>query len=877
MNRLRSLLLRLVSLFRKRRADRDFDAEMEAHLGLHIADNLRAGMTPEQARREALLKLGGLEQTKELVRQRRTLPAVEIFLQDLRFAARLLHKNPGFASVVILTIALGVGANTAIFSIVNAVLLRPLNYPQPQTLVRVYTYNAERADMGATFPDFLDWRLRNHSFSDLAATWPNDANLFDRHGPEKIRTAIATANLFTVLGIQPLYGRLFRPSDDRLGYQHVVLLSFALWQRRFAGDPSIVGKPVTIDNSIYFVAGVLPSGFEYPEKTELWLPMGVGEEGLIAFHDHRRIHAMDVLGRLQPGVAQSRAAVDMSVVMDQLAKEYPDTNSGWHTRLVSLEEDTVGASRRGLLLLMGAAGFVLLTACANIVSLLLARGAVRAKEYGVRLALGGSPGRLTQQLVTESVLLGMLGGLAGVALAWAGHTVILFMLPPDLPRIGDIRMDAWTFAFAFCLSLITGIACGLLPALRGGKANLQIALRASGRTSSARNPLFQKLLIVAEIACAFVLVTGAALLTQSFVHLLRVHPGYSVDHISAGTIGFPDSYASEKDRILFAKHVIGNLQNTAGVSSAAGTSLLPLVNFKRQVQPVQPAGEAFDPRRGHETNVTIVTPEFFQTMRIPLISGRLLEERDSGLQSGPVVISETAAHNLWPGQNPLGRHLQFAWYDPQDREVIGVVGDVKQSSLAAPSIPELYLPFYGVGYSYLTFLVRTEGDPRAFGKTLADKIHEVDPTMAVYDVGTLAQSVSESVRPNRFYLRLIGTFGLTALVLAAIGIYGLVSFGVAQRTREMGIRLSLGALPAGLLKMILGQGLRLALSGMALGFAGSLALTRLLSGLLFEVTPSNPVALLLSALLLLACALLACWVPARRAMRVDPIMALRHE
>jgi len=878
MKSLRAGLHRIAALFTKPRADRDLDAEMQAHLAMHIEDNLNRGMTPQQARREAVLKLGGLEQTKETIRDRRSLPMLEIFLKDLRFAARMVRKNPGFAAIVILTIALGVGANTAIFSIVNAVLLRPLNYPQPQDIMRVYTFNAERGEMGATFPDFLDWRARNHSFADLAATWPNDANLYDRGQPEKIRTAIATANLFTVLGVHPVHGRLFRPSDDRVGYDHVVLLSYALWQRRYGGDPSIVGKPITIDNSVYFVSGILPRGFQYPEKTELWMPMGVGEEGLIVFHDHRRIHAMDVVGRLQPGVAPDRAAADMTVVMDQLAKEFPDTNTGWHVRLTSLEEDTVGASRKGLLLLMGAAGFVVLTACANIVSLLLARGTVRAKEYGVRLALGGSPARLTQQLVTESVLLGMLGGLAGAGIAWASHTAILAMLPQDLPRLEEVHMDAWTFAFAFCLSLVTGVACGLLPALRGANVNLQGSLKAAGwQGSAARNPRFQKVLIVGEVACAFILVTGAALLAQSFLSLLRVNPGYSVDNVATATIGFPDSYATEKTRILFAKNVIANLKNSPGVRSAAGTSLLPLINFKRQVQPVQPAGEAFDPNRGHQTNVTTVTPDFLQTMRIPLIAGRFFDERDAGLTSGPVVISETTARNLWPGQNPLGKHLQFAWYDPQDREVVGIVGDVKQSSLASPSLPELYLPFFGVGYSYLTFLVRTDGNPRAFGKTLADQIHKVDPTMAVYDVGTLSQSLSESLSPNRFYLRLIGAFGLTALVLAAIGIYGLISFAVAQRTREMGVRLSLGATPIELLRMILGQGLRLAVAGVALGLAGSLALTRLLSGLLYGVTPTNPVALFLSAAMLLLCALIACGVPARRAMRVDPMVALRYE
>jgi putative ABC transport system permease protein len=439
-------------------------------------------------------------------------------------------------------------------------------------------------------------------------------------------------------------------------------------------------------------------------------------------------------------------------------------------------------------------------------------------------------------------------------------------------------MDIWTFVFTFFLSLINGVACGLLPALRGASVNLQSSLKAaSWQGSAARNPRFQKLLIVGEVACAFVLVTGAALLAQSFLNLLRVHPGYSTDHVATATIGFPDSYPTEKERILFAKNVLANLRNSPGVRSAASTSLLPLINFKRQVASVLSAGEAFDQNRGHQTNVTVVTPDFFETMRIVLIDGRLFDERDAGLRSGHVVISETTARNLWPGQNPLGKRLQFDWYDRQDREVIGVVGDVKQSSLALPSLPELYLPFFGVGYSYLTFLVRTDDDPRAFGKTLADQIHKVDPTMAVYDVGTLSQSLSESLSPNRFYLRLIGTFGLTALVLAAIGIYGLISFAVAQRTREMGVRLSLGATSSELLRMILGQGLRLAIAGVVLGLAGSLALTRLLSGLLYGVTATNPLALLLSAALLLLCALLACSFPARRAMRVDPIVTLRYE
>jgi putative ABC transport system permease protein len=511
--------------------------------------------------------------------------------------------------------------------------------------------------------------------------------------------------------------------------------------------------------------------------------------------------------------------------------------------------------------------------------LVLARGTARIKEFAIRGALGGSRARLIRQILTENVLLSLAGGIVGVILSYACFTMILGVIPHDLPRLDEVRLDARAFAFAFGLSLLSGIIFGWVPALQAGKVNLQTALKSGGRDSTGdSHPRARKLLIVGEVACAFILLAGASLLMRSFVRLLQVHPGFNSQHVTTATIGFPDSYPSEKEQIPFGKQVIANLKSSPGIQDVAATSLLPLVNFKRAYVEVQIADELVDPGHLHEANTTTVTPDFFRVMQIPLVSGRVFLESDAGSQLGAIVISETAARSFWPGQNPIGRHLKFFWSrGAQDREVVGVVGDVKQSSLASASQPEMYLPFYGVGYTYLTFVARTDGSPELFGRTLVEQVQKVDRMMAVYDVRSVEQLMSESLSPSRSYLWLIGGFGLTALALSAIGIFGVISFSVAQRTSEFGIRLALGALPGQLLRMILGEGLRLTLAGIALGVAGSIVLTRLISSLLFGVTPTDPITFIFVCMVLVLCALAASFVPARRATALDPTVALRSE
>jgi putative ABC transport system permease protein len=804
---------------------------------------------------------------------------INTFSQDVRYGIRVLRKDPRFAAAAILTLAVGIGANTAIFSVVNSVLLRPLAFADSSRLVRLYTHDQTRENLGLTFLDFIDVRERAHAFRGLAASWENDANLFDQNGPQKIRAAFATADLFPLLGVQPRLGRLFRPADDRVGYEPIAVISYGLWQRRYGGDPSIVGRSIEVDSSPYTVVGVLPRGFHYPGETDLWMPMGVGEKFLTSLHFERRNHAMDVVARLQPGVRLDQANAEMSVLMDQLAQEHPTTDAGWHALLVPLEEDTIGAARKGLWTLMGAAGFVLLIGCANLASLVLARGTARTKEFAIRGALGGSRSRLARQILTENILLSLAGGIVGGILSYFSFNLILGIIPHDLPRLDEVRFDARAFAFAFGLSLLSGIVFGWVPALQAGKVDLQTSLKPGGRDSAGdSNPRLRKLLIVGEVACAFILLAGASLLMRSFVRLLQVQPGFNPRNVMTATIGFPDSYPSEKEQIRFSKQVIANLRSAPGVRDVAATSLLPLVNFKRAYVELHLAGEPDDPGHAHEANTTVVTPDFFRVMQIPLVTGRVFLDSDASLQSGALVISQTAARSFWPGQNPIGRHLKFYWAGgAQDREVVGVVADVKQTSLAAASAPEMYVPFYGVGYTYLTFLVRTESSPEPFASTLVDQVQKADRMMAVYDVRSAEQLMSESLSASRSYLWLIGVFGLTALALSAIGIFGVISFSVAQRTSEFGIRLALGALPGHLLRMILGEGLRLTLAGIGLGIVGSIALTRLISNLLFGVTPTDPITLAVVCIILALCALAASIVPARRAMTLDPIVALRNE
>ena len=822
--------------------------------------------------------LGGLD-SAGVVRDERWGGRLNTWTQDVWYSVRLLRKNPGFAAAAILTLAVGIGANTAIFSVVNSVLLRPLAFTDSSRLVRVFTHDQTRENLGLTFLDFLDVRARNHTFRGLGAYWENDANLFDQNGPQKIRAAFATADLFSLLDAHPLMGRLFRPTDDRVGYDPIAVISYGLWQRRYGGDPAIVGKAIELDSSPYTVVGVLPQGFHYPGETDLWMPMGVGEKFLNGLHVERRNHAMDVVGRLQPGVTLDRASAEMAVLMGQLAKEHPTTDAGWQALLVPLEEETIGTSRKGLWTLMGAAGFVLLIGCANLASLVLARGTARIKEFAIRGALGGSRARLVRQILTENVLLSLAGGIAGAILSYACFTLILGVIPHDLPRLDEVRLDARAFAFAFGLSLLSGIIFGWVPALQAGRVNLQTALKSGGRDSAGdSHPRARKLLIVGEVACAFILLAGASLLMRSFVRLLQVQPGFNPQHVMTATIGFPDSYPSEKEQIPFGQQVIVNLKSAPGIQDVAATTLLPLVNFKRAYVEVQIAGEPVDPSHMHEANTTTVTPDFFRVMQIPLVSGRVFLESDASSQSGAIVISETAARSFWPGQNPIGRHLKFFWSrGTQDREVVGVVGDVKQSSLAAVSQPEMYLPFYGVGYTYLTFVARTDGSPELFGRTLVEQVQKVDRMMAVYDVRSVEQLISESLSPSRSYLWLIGGFGLTALALSAIGIFGVISFSVAQRTSEFGIRLALGALPGQLLRMVLGEGLRLTLAGIAIGSAGSIVLTRFISNLLFGVRPNDPITFAFVCIVLVLCALAASFVPARKVTALDPTVALRNE
>jgi putative ABC transport system permease protein len=872
------LLRRFRMLLGREKFDAELDEEMQLHRELREQELKHSGVAAKEAGYRARREIGNTLRLREESRAAWGWGWLEDALQDVRYGLRMLRKSPGFAAVAVVTLALGMGANTSIFSIINSVLLKPLAFPDSQRLVRLYTSNGPRNGVGTTLPDFLDWRERNRSFQRLAASWENDANLLDDNGPEKVRDAITTADLFPVMGIQPILGRLFRPADDRLGYEHIVLLSYGFWQRRYGGDPAIVGKMISVDSASFTIAGVLPRGFHYPGITDLWLPMGVGEAALIGFRDNRRIRAMEVVGRLKEGMTIDRARADMDMVAAQLAKEHPATDSEWRVQLVFLQEDMLGASRKGLFILMGAAGFVLLIACANLASLLLARGAVRAREFSIRGALGGSRTRLVRQVVTENMVLGLLGGLAGVLLAYASQAAILAWIPSNLPRLDEIHLDGRALTFTLALSVGTSIAFGLVPAFQASKANLQAALKAGGRqVGGDRSPRLRKVLIIGEIACALVLIAGAALLMESFMRLLQVRPGYNSQNVITGTVGFPDSYPTTKEQVRFAKQVIARLKGVPGVRDVAGTSLLPLMNFKRGTGPVEIAGQAPGGSHDQYAQWTMVTPEFFQTMQIPLVSGRTFTEAEDAPTSGPIVINQTAARIFWPDRNPIGRHLKFLVLEAQDRQVIGVVGDVKQNGLAVPCQPEIYVPFYAVGRPYVTFVLRTERDPGSFAKTLADEVHKVDSTFPVYDVQTLEQLASESLNPNRFYLRLLGAFGLTALVLAAVGIYGLVSFGVAQRTQELGIRLTLGALPSGILRMIMGQGLRLTIAGLAFGILGAAILTRFISSLLFGVTPTDPVTLALASAVIVVCAMAASYIPARRAMRVDPTVALRHE
>jgi putative ABC transport system permease protein len=807
-------------------------------------------------------------------------------LDDLRLAARVLRKNLGFVAVAVLTLALGIGANTTIFSIVNGVLLRPLPYATPQRLVDVYELRAGRRGT-VSAPDYVDWRDQNKAFEGLAAINPGSSfALSSGAGPaEQIAGASVTPNLFGILGVRPMLGRDFLSAEGVPGQTHVALLGHGLWQRRFGGDPAVVGHSIRVDGESYEVVGVMPPGSVYPREAELWEPLAFSTKEL---QTQRGAHYLEVVGRLRDGTTLAAAQAEMSSIAGRLARAYPDTNRDSDALLLPLHEALVGSVSPALRILLGAVGLVLLIACTNVASLGLARARQRERELAVRVALGASRFRLVRGVLAESLLLGLAGGLLGLAVASWSLPLLRTLQPGDIPRLDEVRIDATVLAFAALASLVAALLSALLPAWQiASRPELQESLRSEGRglTAGHRARRSRFGLVVAEMALAVTLLAGAGLLARSFVTLVKVNPGFEPAHTLSFSTSLPDArYGKPEQADAFYAELLDRLRALPGVTSAGAVFGLPLSGFRFGISAYELDGRKLasgeDDRLS--TQVRIATPDYFRAMGLEVVKGRVFTDADRAGSPPVIVVNEAAARLLWPGKDPIGRSLTVGTTMGLGRgrlggEVVGVVRNAKDFGLEADVRPETFVchPQFPVGF--MSVVLRAAGDPSALTRAAIAQLAALDPEVPAFDVRTMDQRVAESVAKPRFYLLLLAAFSALALLLAAVGIYGVMSHAVGERRREIGVRMALGARPGEVSALVVRQGMATATLGAGLGLVGALAGARLLRTLLFGVGPTDAVALTAAVAVLVAVALFACYIPARRAARTDPVEVLRCE
>jgi putative ABC transport system permease protein len=815
-------------------------------------------------------------------------------LQDLRYGARTLWKNPGTTFVIILALALGVGANTAIFSVVNAVLLRPLPFENPDQLMVVWETNPARSVQAGTPspPDYREWRSRTQAFEQMAAFFEEDYNLSGSGEPERLTGAVVSTNFFATLRVKAEAGRTFLPDEEQFGAHRVAVLSHGLWLRRFGASQQLIGQTINLDNQPHTVIGIAPPDFQLAGvRAELWTPMAFAPGDR---HNTRGNHFLNVIARLKPGVSITQAQSDMDVITGQLAGEY-EMNAGLGARVVPMHEETVGSYRPALLVLLGAVGFVLLIACANVANLLLARAATRQKEFALRATLGASRLRTIRQLLTESLLLSVLGGGLGLLLAMWGVDLLVALGPAELPRIAEVGVDARVLTFTLSLSVLTGLAFGLAPALQASHLDLNEALKEGGRsvTGSKRTRRLRGALVVTEIALSLVLLVGAGLLINSFWRLMQVSPGFKTDHLLTMQVALPESKypLTEPHRAqAFYRQLLERVATLPGVQSVGATSSLPLAAggwgkmLSVEGRPAPPSLETVPVVQYRQ-----VSTDYFSTLGVVPVRGRLFNEQDN-LSSPPVaLINEAMARRFFPDEDPIGKRI---WMGPPENLlpaggytfprliIAGVVNDVKHQGLSQQAGPEVYIPHtQGAGETRrsMFLVVRTTIDPLSLAAAVRSQVTALDKDQPVADVQTMEQRLKASLAEPRFNMLLLGLFAAVALALAAVGLYGVMAYGVTQRTHEIGIRMALGAQRSNVLKLVIRQGMAMALIGVALGLAASLALTRVMASLLFGVSATDPLVFTSIALLLAAVAFVASYIPARRALKVDPMIALRYE
>lgn len=797
---------------------------------------------------------------------------METIIKDIRYGIRGLIKRPGFTTVAVLTLALGIGANSAIFSVLNAVLLRPLPYADADRIVRIEETEG-KGGMGVSPPNLLDFQQQNQTFESIAGYARGSFILTGAGEPLRVQSCEISADLFSVLGVKPLIGRSFLAADERPGQDRFALISHGLWQSRFGGNQALLNQQITLDGLSYTVAGVMPNGFEFPiqsERVEIWTPLEQPED----LAQLRGAHYLDVVGRIKTGVSLAQARADLDAIASRIAQQYPKEVSG-KTTVVPLKQDLVGQSQPYLLMLAGAALLVLLIAVANVASLTLARAAERQKEIALRTALGASKSRIVRQLLTESLILSFVGGLAGVTLAGWSTGLLAAIAPGDLPRFQSIYVDGRVLLFALGLSVISGILLGLIPAWRSANADLQVRLK-EGETRSASAPrqALRKALVVSEVTLALVLLCGAGLLIRTLWKLNSVNPGFDPDNVLVGELVLPTTkYRDAGRQTIFFQQLIERIKASPGIESVGGTSSLPL-SGTNMVFFASVEGRA---NSTLPASFRSVSPDYFRTMRIPLLKGRWFEDRDTAQSQPVVVINETMARQISPNyEEALGKRIKHGFKN-QVAEVVGVIGDVKYAGLDQQTRPEMYAPFAQRAWPFMRIVARSNSDPSLVAAAIREAVRAIDPDQPVDKMMTMSSVVSASFVGRSFYMQLLGTFAALAFILASVGIYGVVSYSVAQRTREIGIRVALGARRSDVLGLVLKEALRLTALGVGLGLIGAFAATRVLRSLLFEVKPTDPATFIFLSLLLTLVALLASYIPARRATKVDPLVALRYE
>ena len=877
------------STVRSTRMERDMDEEMRFHVEAHATELMKRGMTREKALRQARLEFGGLETAKAQCRDAVGVSFLETLMQDLRHSVRGMLRTPVFALTAVIVLALGIGATTAIFSVVDAVLLRPLAYRDSGRLVTIL--------MSGTGPvsvaNYIDWRDQSRSFSTMGAADYWSPNLTGVDSPEHITGLKVTQNLFPMLGIEPMLGRLFLDGEDKDGADREVILSHRLWQRRFSSDPAVLGKPIVLDGNAFVIVGVMPPEFQFAPfwatKAELWVPNAFGAR----IHS-RGGNSLRIFARLKDGVSLTQARAEIASITARLEQQFPGTNR--NVVVTPLKEKVVGSIETPLLVLLAAVGFVLLITCANVAHMLLARAATRQKEIAVRAALGARRGRLIRQFLTESILLGGVGGALGLLLAVLGTRALIALSPANIPRVQTVSIDAHAALFLLAATILTSVGFGLVPALQASSVNVNDTLKEGGRggTEGVQRNRLRSLLVVSEFSLALMLLIGAGLMIRTFAALEAVDPGFNPHHVISMIVSVAGSKEAEPGRReFFYRQLIERVRSLPGVEAAGAINHLPLAgdlwgwSFLVEGRPKPRPGEA--PKAVYR----MVTPGYFAAMRLPIVRGHDITDADNITAPGVVIINEQAARQYWPGEDPIGKRVSFDddTTNPTNwLTVIGIAKDAKQDNWTDKATPEAYLAAFQnhdyIGDSgteaskhmdYITLVARSVGDPAALASEMKQAVWSFDRNLAISQVVTMDGVVAEANAQPRFEMMLLSIFAAVALVLAAVGIYGVISYSASQRTHEIGVRMSLGATRGDVLLLVVRQGIWLAVAGSAAGLTGSLLLSRLMGGLLYGVKPTDPVTFAAVAFGLAVVAMLACYIPARRAMRIDPMAALRYE